>query len=142
MQYIWRIVSIGGCPAVVAQWQSAGGSSRRCPEFNCVTHLHAVYPSGYTHVQNRSKFLVTIRLHTLRVWREFFVCISCQACYVFIFHPPFPDSLLLLGLPSVSDQYWAEFYFCGFCPIILPHPIHNCGHHAQSMMNSCGTFTR
>ena len=59
-----------------------------------------------------------------------------------IFHPPFPDSLLLLGLPSVSDQYWAEFYFCGFCPIILPHPIHNCGHHAQNMMKFCKTFTK
>ena len=33
MQYIWRIVRIGGCPAVVAQWQSTGGSSQRCPGF-------------------------------------------------------------------------------------------------------------
>ena len=26
----WRA---GGCPAVVAQWQSTGGSSQRCPGF-------------------------------------------------------------------------------------------------------------
>ena len=26
-----RIVRLGGCPVVVAQWQSTGGSSRRSP---------------------------------------------------------------------------------------------------------------
>ena len=25
---------VGGCPAVVAQWQNTGGSSRRCPGFD------------------------------------------------------------------------------------------------------------
>ena len=25
---------VGGCPAVVAQWQSTGGSSQRCPGFD------------------------------------------------------------------------------------------------------------
>ena len=34
VQYIQRIVRVGGCPAVVAQWQSTGGSSQRCPGFN------------------------------------------------------------------------------------------------------------
>ena len=27
-------VRAGGCPAVVAQWQSTGGSSQRCPGFD------------------------------------------------------------------------------------------------------------
>ena len=27
-------MEIGGCPAVVAQWQSTGGSSQRCPGFD------------------------------------------------------------------------------------------------------------
>ena len=27
-------VRIGGCPAIVAQWQSTGGSSQMCPGFN------------------------------------------------------------------------------------------------------------
>ena len=31
VQYISRIVRAGGCPAVVAQWQSTGGSSQSCP---------------------------------------------------------------------------------------------------------------
>ena len=30
----YRIVRAGGCPAVVAQWQSTGGSSQRCPGFD------------------------------------------------------------------------------------------------------------
>ena len=34
VQYIQRIVRVGSCPAVVAQWQSAGGSSQRCPGFD------------------------------------------------------------------------------------------------------------
>ena len=34
VQYIQRIVRAGGCPAVVAQWQSTGGSSQRCPGFD------------------------------------------------------------------------------------------------------------
>ena len=34
VQYIYRIVRAGGCPAVVAQWQSTGGSSQRCPGFD------------------------------------------------------------------------------------------------------------
>ena len=25
---------VGGCPVVVAQWQSTGGSTQRCPGFN------------------------------------------------------------------------------------------------------------
>ena len=25
---------VGGCPAVVVQWQSTGGSSQRCPGFD------------------------------------------------------------------------------------------------------------
>ena len=29
-----RIVGTGGCPAVVAKWQSTGGSSQRCPGFD------------------------------------------------------------------------------------------------------------
>ena len=29
-----RIVRVGSCPAVVAQWQSVGGSSQRCPGFD------------------------------------------------------------------------------------------------------------
>ena len=33
-QCIRRIVRVGGCPAVVAQWQSTGGSSQRCPGFD------------------------------------------------------------------------------------------------------------
>ena len=28
-------VRVGGRPAVVAQWQSTGGSSQRCPGFDC-----------------------------------------------------------------------------------------------------------
>ena len=27
-------VRVGGCPTVVAQWQSTGGSSQRCPGFD------------------------------------------------------------------------------------------------------------
>ena len=27
-------MGVGGCPAVVAQWQSTGGSSQRCPGFD------------------------------------------------------------------------------------------------------------
>ena len=34
VQYIWRIVKAGGCLAVVAQWQSTGSSSQRCPGFD------------------------------------------------------------------------------------------------------------
>ena len=34
VQHIWRILRVGGRPAVVAQWQSTGGSSQRCPGFN------------------------------------------------------------------------------------------------------------
>ena len=34
VQYIWRIVRAGGCPSVVAQWQSTGSSSQRCPGFD------------------------------------------------------------------------------------------------------------
>ena len=33
-QDIYRIVRVGGCLAVVAQWQSNGGSSQRCPGFH------------------------------------------------------------------------------------------------------------
>ena len=29
-----RTMRAGGCPAVVAQWQSTGGSSQRCPGFD------------------------------------------------------------------------------------------------------------
>ena len=29
-----RIMGVGGCPVVVAQWQSTGGSSQRCPGFD------------------------------------------------------------------------------------------------------------
>ena len=29
-----QLASVGGCPAVVVQWQSTGGSSQRCPGFN------------------------------------------------------------------------------------------------------------
>ena len=32
--HLCRIVRAGGCPAVVAQWQSTGGSSQRCPGFD------------------------------------------------------------------------------------------------------------
>ena len=28
------IVRVGGCPAVVAQWQSTDASSHRCPRFD------------------------------------------------------------------------------------------------------------
>ena len=28
------LVPVGGCPAVVAQWQSTGGSSQMCPGFD------------------------------------------------------------------------------------------------------------
>ena len=34
VQYTQRIVGVGGCPAVVAQWQSTVGSSQRCPGFD------------------------------------------------------------------------------------------------------------
>ena len=34
VQYIYRIVRAGGCLTVVAQWQSTGSSSQRCPGFN------------------------------------------------------------------------------------------------------------
>ena len=34
VQYMYRIVKAGGCPAVVAQWQNTGGSSQRCPGFD------------------------------------------------------------------------------------------------------------
>ena len=34
VQYILRVVRIGGHPAIVAQWQSTGGSSQRCPGFD------------------------------------------------------------------------------------------------------------
>ena len=30
------IVRDGGCPAVVAQWQSTGGSSQKCPGFDSI----------------------------------------------------------------------------------------------------------
>ena len=29
-----RIVRVGGCPGVVAQWQSTGSSSQMCPGFD------------------------------------------------------------------------------------------------------------
>ena len=29
-----KIVRVGGSPVVVAQWQSTGGSSERCPGFD------------------------------------------------------------------------------------------------------------
>ena len=32
--YTYRIVRAGGCPAVMAQWQSTGGSNQRCPGFD------------------------------------------------------------------------------------------------------------
>ena len=34
VQYIQRIVRVGGCPVVIAQWRSTGGSSQRCPGFD------------------------------------------------------------------------------------------------------------
>ena len=34
VQYLWRIVRVGGRLAVVAQWQSTSGSSQRCPGFD------------------------------------------------------------------------------------------------------------
>ena len=34
VDYVSRIVRVGGCLAVVAQWQSIGGSSQRCPGFD------------------------------------------------------------------------------------------------------------
>ena len=34
VQYTYRIVRVGGHPAVVAQCQSTGGSSQRCPGFD------------------------------------------------------------------------------------------------------------
>ena len=48
----------------------------------CVTYSHAVSPSGYNDVQNRSTFLVTIVAYNVCMVRVFFVCISCQACCV------------------------------------------------------------
>ena len=30
---------VGGCPAAVAQWQSTGGSSQRCPGFDLFVSL-------------------------------------------------------------------------------------------------------
>ena len=34
VQYTWKIVRAGGCPAVVAQWLNTGGSSKKCPGFD------------------------------------------------------------------------------------------------------------
>ena len=34
VQYTLRIVRVGGCPAVVAQWQSTGASSQSCLRFD------------------------------------------------------------------------------------------------------------
>ena len=34
VQYMQKIVRAGGCPAVVAQWQSTSGLSQRCPGFD------------------------------------------------------------------------------------------------------------
>ena len=31
---VHTIVEVGGCLVAVAQWQSFGGSSQRCPRFN------------------------------------------------------------------------------------------------------------
>ena len=33
-QLVWKIRGVGGCLAVMAQWQSTGGSSQRCPGFD------------------------------------------------------------------------------------------------------------
>ena len=32
--YMYWIVRVGGCPAVVAQWETTGGSSQKCPGFD------------------------------------------------------------------------------------------------------------
>ena len=56
-------MGVGGCPAVVAQWQSTGGSSQGCPGFDS-WRLPAFFTFLYFHLIT-SKFLYyTIEQHT------------------------------------------------------------------------------
>ena len=55
VQYTWRIVRVGGCLAVMAQWQSTGGSSQRFPGFDSLRLLAFSLSSIFPHII--SKFL-------------------------------------------------------------------------------------
>ena len=55
VQYTWRIVRVSGCLAVIAQWQSTGGSSQRYPGFGS-RWLLAFFTFLYFHLRT-FKFL-------------------------------------------------------------------------------------
>ena len=46
--HIQRIVRVGGCLAVMTQWQSTGGSSQRCPGFDSQQLPSFSLPSIFT----------------------------------------------------------------------------------------------
>ena len=63
VQSIWRIVRVGGCPTVMAQWQSASSSSQRClgldswqqPAFSSSLHIFSdILSAIYENLWNRS----------------------------------------------------------------------------------------
>ena len=60
VQPVWKIRGVGGCLAVMAQWQSTGGSSQRCPGFDSrrllAFSLSSIYP------QKKTKFLYALRM--------------------------------------------------------------------------------
>ena len=57
----------GGCPAVVAQWQSTGGSSLRCPEFDSRRLLAFSLSSIFTS-QHLNSFISSMRQDALSIY--------------------------------------------------------------------------
>ena len=64
VQYMYRIVRVGGCPAIVAKWQSTGSSSQRCPGFNS-RQLPAFFAFLYSSIHN-----IQVNLWLTWVWQQ------------------------------------------------------------------------
>ena len=84
VQYIQRIVRVGGCPAVMAQWQSTGGSSQRCPGFDS-QRLLAFFTFLYFRLIT-SKFIYSL-MHLKNYQREINATNMCElhSCTLHLF---------------------------------------------------------
>ena len=75
VQYIQRIVGVGGYPVAVAWWQSTGGSSQRCPGFSRPFHFHLITSKFlYFHHETRCSEHLEWENHSAWVlswWKEF-----------------------------------------------------------------------
>ena len=84
---------VGGRPAVVAQWQSTGSSSQRCPGFNSqwllAFSLSSIFASYHL-------------IHLFPAWgkmlsAEFLIIWTIQLFK----HPPFPEKMINYCIPSI-----------------------------------------